>query len=154
MVDSEAEDDSDEELHFLNRRKAAKKRQRRGVLTHVQRRVGKGQGTKERPVMLDLVDDEGPAQGDRRARSESLLRGRNGGEEMRAIEASGYQEVDAGTAGLGAGADFELLINVPRSQSETLVQSLSQTQGRNERDGTMETMGSGNGKDNDPLFVA
>lgn len=90
MVDSEAEDDSDDELHFLNRRKAAKKGQRRGVLKHVQRRVGKGQGTKERPVMLDLVDDEGAGEGDWRARSASLLRGRNGGEEMGGIEASGY----------------------------------------------------------------
>ena len=64
VVDSEAEDDSDDELHFLNRRKAARKRQRRVVLKQVQRRVGKGQGTKERPVVLDLEDDEGAGDGE------------------------------------------------------------------------------------------
>lgn len=65
----------------------------------------------------------------------------------------GIMEVGADAAGLGAGADFELLINVPRSQSDTLVQSLSQTQGRDERGGTLETPGGGNGRENDPFFV-
>ena len=150
VVDSEAEDDSDDKLHFLNRRKAARKRQRRVVLKQVQRRVGKGQGTKESPVILDLEDDEGAGAGDRRARSASLARGRNGGEEIRAIEASGYQEVGDDAAGPGAGADFEMFIDAPDSGS-TLVQS--QTQGRDERGGSMETIGSGNGRESDLFFV-
>ncbi len=63
MAASEAENETDDELLYLNRRKTVKKRRGKGVLGNVQRIVGNGLGTKEMPVLLDLVDDNGPAAG-------------------------------------------------------------------------------------------
>ena len=138
MVDSAGEDESDDELMYLNRRKAAKKRNRRRLLGGLRRRRGVGAGTREKPVLLDLEvdEDEGGEQGgggerERGVREGSKFRGSNGGEEMRAIEGSGYQEAGAAGAGVGdyqevgaAGTEggaadgIEVLLGVQGSQTQ------------------------------------
>ena len=137
MVDSAGEDESDDALMYLNRRKAAKKRNRRRLLGGLRRRGAVGAGTREKPVLLDLEVDEdesgsgGEAEKERGVREGSKFRGRNGGEEMRAIEGSGYQEVGAagaagggyqevGAAGIEGGAadGIEVLLGVQGSQTQ------------------------------------